>query len=177
MIMRICIQPVGDVDDEILNFLKEKLQEIFGICEILTKIGIPIYAYDSIRQQFNSSLILKSLPNVCDVILGVVDVDIYADNLNFVFGEAELFGRRALISLTRLRPEFYGLPPNKDILKIRALKEAMHEIGHVLGLMHCENRKCVMSFSNSIIDVDLKDWRYCEKCLKKLRDRGIYILI
>lgn len=84
-----------------------------------------------------------------------------------MFGEAELFGKRALISLARLRPEFYGLPPNKDVLKIRALKEAIHEIGHVLGLIHCENKRCVMSFSNSIIDVDLKDWRYCKKCLKK----------
>ncbi|HII60104.1 TPA: archaemetzincin family Zn-dependent metalloprotease [Methanocaldococcus jannaschii] len=177
MIMRICIQPVGDVNDEILKFLKKKFGEVFGMCEILPKIDIPIYAYNFSRGQFNSTLILKSLPTVEDIVLGVTEVDIYADNLNFVFGEAELFGKRALISLARLRPEFYGLPPNKDVLKIRALKEAIHEIGHVLGLIHCENKRCVMSFSNSIIDVDLKDWRYCKKCLKKLQDRGIYISI
>ncbi len=177
MIMKICIQPVGDVDDEILKFLKKKLGDVFGACEILPKMDIPTYAYNFNRGQFNSTLILKSLPKVCDIVLGVAEVDIYADNLNFVFGEAELLGKRALISLARLRPEIYGLPPNKDILKIRALKEAMHEIGHVLGLTHCENKRCVMSFSNSIIDVDLKDWKYCEKCLKKLRDRGIYLKI
>jgi archaemetzincin len=174
--MRICIQPVGDVDIEILDFLRIKLQDVFGDCEILPKIEIPTYAYNFSRRQFNSSLILKSLPIVDDVVLGVTEVDIYADNLNFVFGEAELFGRKALISLARLKPEFYELPPNKEILKIRALKEAMHEIGHVLGLMHCKNKRCVMSFSNSIIDVDYKDWRYCKECLKKLWDRGIYIL-
>ncbi|WP_236953667.1 hypothetical protein [Methanocaldococcus bathoardescens] len=55
--------------------------------------------------------------------------------------------------------------------------EFIHEISHVLGLMHCKNKRCVMSFSNSIIDVDLKDWKYCEKCLKKLKDRDIYISI
>ncbi len=168
--MRICIQPVGEVDKNVLEFLKEKLK-VFGECEVLKPMEIPKTAYNPLRGQYNSTVILKLLPTTCDVVLGVTDVDIYADNLNFVFGEAELLGRRAVISLRRLRQSFYGLPEDKEILKLRALKEAIHEIGHVLGLRHCRGR-CVMRFSNSIFEVDYKDWWFCESCLKKLRNSG-----
>jgi len=166
--MKICIQPVGDVDRKILEFLRDSLGKLFGECEILNPIEIPMESYNPFRGQFNSTSILQALPDVCDVVLGVTDVDLYADNLNFVFGEAELFGRRALISIRRLRQEFYGLARNEELLKIRTLKEAVHEIGHVLGLKHCKGR-CVMRFSNSIFEVDMKDWWFCENCFRKLK--------
>ncbi len=166
--MKICIQPVGEISVDILSFLKDSLSKLFGECEILKPIKVPEEAYNPIRDQFNSTLILHSLPEACDVTLGVTDVDLYAENLNFVFGEAELFGKRALISVKRLKQEFYGLPRDEELLKVRVLKEAIHEIGHVLGLTHCKG-KCVMRFSNSIFDVDMKDWWFCEDCLKKLR--------
>jgi len=159
---------VGDVDRKILEFLRDLLGKLFGECEILNPIEIPMESYNPLRGQFNSTSILQALPDVCDVVLGVTDVDLYADNLNFVFGEAELFGRKALISIRRLRQEFYGLARNEELLKIRTLKEAVHEIGHVLGLKHCKGR-CVMRFSNSIFEVDMKDWWFCEDCLRKLK--------
>ncbi len=168
--MRMCIVKVGDVDSEVLKFLKLKLKELFGNCEVLGKMEIPVESYDPLRGQYNSTVILKRLPAVCDVVLGVTEVDLYADYLNFVFGEAEFLGKRAVISLKRLRQSFYGLPEDKNLLKLRALKEAVHEIGHVLGLEHCSGR-CVMRFSNSIIEVDMKDWWFCERCLKKLKRR------
>ena len=164
--MKICIQPVGDVDENVLKFLEEKLK-ILGDCKILEKVEIPKESYNSLRGQYNSTTILRSLPKICDVVLGVTEVDLYANDLNFVFGEAELFGRRAIISLKRLRQSFYGLPDDEDLFKLRALKEAIHEIGHVLGLKHCRG-KCVMRFSNSIVEVDMKNWWFCEDCLKKL---------
>jgi archaemetzincin len=77
------------------------------------------------------------------------------DGLNFAFGLAT--DRKALISLERLRPEFYWMPEDDDLFECRALKEAMHELGHVLGLNHCPDRNCVMYFSNSIPDTDVKD--------------------
>ena len=172
--MKIGIQPVGEVDREVLEFLKKQLGKLFGECKILDPMDVPVDAYDPLRGQFNSTVILRKQPATCDVTLGVTEVDLYADNLNFVFGEAELFGKRAVISLKRLRQEFYGLPEDKELLKLRALKEAVHEIGHVLGLKHCKG-KCVMRFSNSIVEVDMKDWWFCESCLKRLRKFKILI--
>ncbi len=171
--MDVCIRPIGRVDGDVLSFLRERLERVFGRCKILIPMEIPEDAYDPLRGQYNSTKMLMKISPLCEVVLGVTEVDIYADMLNFVFGEAEVGGNRAIISLKRLRPEFYGDEPDEGLLKIRALKEAMHEIGHVLGLLHCNDGKCVMHFSNSIVDTDIKDWRYCKRCLSILKRKGI----
>ena len=173
--MEICLQPVGNVETETLYFLKERLEDVFGECKILKAIELPTKAYNPKRNQYNSRIILMKIPISCDIVLGVTEVDLYAYTFNFIFGEAELEGKRAIISLARLDPEFYGKEKNSSLLKIRALKEAMHEIGHVLGLMHCRNKKCVMYFSNTIFDTDYKDWKYCKTCLKWLEVKGIKV--
>ena len=64
----------------------------------------------------------------------MVDADICAPGLNFVFGEADIARKRALISLQRLRQEFYGLPRDENLFRERALKEAVHELGHIMDL-------------------------------------------
>jgi len=173
--MDICIRPIGKVDEEVLTFLRDKLRQVIGCCKILIPMDVPMDAYNPVRNQFNSTAILLKIKPLCEIVLGVTEVDLYADRLNFVFGEAEVGGNRAIISLKRLRPEFYGENPDYSLLKIRALKEAMHEIGHVLGLLHCNDERCVMHFSNSIIDTDIKDWRYCARCRSVLERKGIFV--
>ena len=98
---------------------------------------------------------------------------IFSRFLNFVFGVADLsknksFGS-AIISVTRLREEFYRRTVNIALFEQRVLKEAIHELGHTFGLEHCENL-CVMRFSNSLEDTDRKPQELCETCLKKLED-------
>lgn len=167
--MHIYIVPFDDFKKGELNVLKFNLSRIFGLVTTLPKIKIPKNAFNSLRNQYNAYILLESLPVFHDgITLGVTKQDIYVDNLNFVFGLAEMGGKRALISTFRLDPTFYGEPFNKELYYLRILKEALHEIGHVLGLPHCENKTCVMSFSNSILDVDKKSPFYCENCLKKL---------
>jgi archaemetzincin len=99
-----------------------------------------------------------------DIVLGVTILDLYVPGLNFVFGEAHCPGKVAVISLFRLNPEFYGQPADMQLFYERAVKEAVHEVGHTLGLAHCRNSSCVMFFSNSILDTDRKKSSLCEKC-------------
>ncbi len=158
MRVKIRIQPLGEVDEDLLNLLENELSKRFGDVIILKPIEMPIRCYNPIRAQYNSTCILKKL-NAKRITLGVSEEDIYANGLNFVFGEAEVNGSRAIVSTYRLR-----FNADEELLKKRLIKEAIHEIGHVLGLGHCSNRRCVMCFSNSIFDVDEKSDEFCEMC-------------
>jgi archaemetzincin len=107
-----------------------------------------------------------------EVVLGVTGVDLTAPGLNFVFGLADPRSRAAVISLARLYPEFYGQPRDPRRFKARAVKEAVHELGHLLGLGHCPDPACVMSFSNSLADTDKKGPGFCAPCRELLRKQN-----
>jgi archaemetzincin len=165
--------PVGRVEDAILNPLARGVEGAFGtLSEVAPNLPHPSYAYSLKRDQYLAPSILEQLTQV-DLqnafrILGVVDLDLYVQQLNFVFGQASLGGLAALIALPRLRQEFYGQQPDEALFQERAIKEAIHELGHTLGLAHCSRSKCVMSFSNSLLDVDGKSRSFCPTCLRNL---------
>lgn len=157
---------------EVLQFIKRGLVEAFPNTEATiheTSVPLPREAYNSSRHQYYSTRLLARVGNSVrrsesDYILGVTGADLYVPALNFVFGEAQMPGRAAIISLFRLKPEFYGESSNSGLFHERALKEAVHEIGHALGLTHCRRPTCVMYFSNSILDTDRKAAEFCENC-------------
>lgn len=74
----------------------------------------------------------------------------------------------ALVSIHRLKNEFYGLPINQELLKNRLLKEAIHELGHTFGLIHCFTLKCVMNPSTYVEDIDQKSSYFCRSCEQKI---------
>ncbi|MGB9605703.1 MAG: hypothetical protein ACPL88_07485, partial [Bryobacteraceae bacterium] len=90
---------------------------------------------------------------------------------SYVFGEAELGGRAAVFSIYRLREEFYGLPPEPTRLLERALRELLHELGHLAGLVHCHDATCVMRPSHSVEQIDARDADYCAACWRLLEAR------
>lgn len=170
---KILIVPIGSVDADILKNIVNALEKIFhSRVELGKEIPIPQDSYDSKRRQYHSTIILKKMqvvkPKSFDMMLCVTDVDLYVPQLNFVFGEADVSSRVTVVSLTRLRQEFYGLRPDKRVFHERAIKEAIHELGHTYGLDHCQNPKCIMYFSNSIRDTDRKGPGFCNNCKNKL---------
>ncbi len=169
--MKVGILPVGHVPREVLLELMWKLPKIFPdtSCTVIWEpLPIPADAFVKKRNQYNASTILSrvrvfaSSNAAFDRVLGVVDADVFASGLNYVFGEAYTPGSAALISLCRLNPSFYGETSGSDVYMLRALKEAVHELGHTLGLQHCTRGLCVMHFSNSIFDTDKKEKLFCE---------------
>jgi archaemetzincin len=128
----------------------------------------PEAAFSATRGQYDSSLLLEALHEEIgdkdDKLLGVTDLDLFVPIFTFVFGEAQLNGRVALASLYRLRNGFYGLPDDEDLLRERLIKEAVHEVGHTFGLVHCERPSCVMHASSGVEEVDLKGASLCGKC-------------
>lgn len=132
-------------------------------------------SFRSGRNQYHADTFLRELSRVAGsegaLTLFITREDIYSGNLNFVFG---LAGRRdCIVSTARLDPRFYGevsdMEGARALFGERLAKEAIHEIGHTMGLPHCEDRKCVMVYSNSIQDVDFKGSSFCEGCKKVIK--------
>ena len=102
----------------------------------------------------------------------MTEADLGIPMLTFLFGQAQLDGPIALISLCRLRQEFYGMPPDEALLHERIVKEMLHELGHTFGLTHCGDGNCAMSLSTHIEFVDAKSARYCARCGNHLARRA-----
>ena len=130
-------------------------------------------AYDPSRGQYNSTQILERLLSGPvadgDKVLGVTCVDLFIPILTFVFGEAQLGGAAALVSFHRLRNEIYGLPTDHAQFTSRLAKEAIHELGHTFGLVHCADQRCVMRSSTYVEQIDLKSSMFCRSCLMHIR--------
>jgi archaemetzincin len=158
------------VSIEMLDDLAADLARIFQVsCHVHEDSLAAGFAYEQARNQFHSTAILQRMQSLLDEpevhILGVTSLDLYIPILTFVFGEAQLKGRYALVSLHRLGEEFYGLPTNANLLRARLLKESVHELGHTLGLRHCADWQCVMASTHDVERLDLKSEAYCQSCL------------
>ncbi|TFG07729.1 MAG: archemetzincin [Promethearchaeota archaeon] len=180
----IYLQKIGDVEASILIKMKKNLKwvlkEYIDSVKIVKKqIPIVDFPYNPISKQYDGSYIF----NLLDIMmkkenhfrtLGVIDEDIYVDTLNFIFGRAKYpkndfykYHGLAMISVARLKENFYRRAPNESLRELRVLKEAIHELGHTFNLGHCNNH-CVMQFSKHIGETDDKPVKYCKSCSKKL---------
>jgi len=169
--VKITFEPLGHIDDGTAEALMNRVGRVFG-CPTEPGQGLNDLApaCDTQRNQHLSTKLLAMLgkPEGDQRVVGVTDVDLYAPGLSFVFGEADPLSRTAIVSLCRLRQEYYGLEPDEPLLLDRAVKEAVHELGHTFGLGHCADSRCVMHFSNSLADTDLKGAQFCKRCRPKI---------
>jgi archaemetzincin len=162
-----------EVSADVLADLAAELAPIFRtVCRVRPERLDPAFARDRVRNQYHSTAILQAMQPFVEPgarLLAVASVDLYVPVLTFVFGEAQLSGACAVVSLHRLREEFYGLPPREDLLRERLTKEAVHELGHTYGLRHCDDWRCVMTSSHGVELLDVKGKEFCFLCGRTLR--------
>lgn len=168
MIGRLQILPLGTVDPDLLDWLSYELEKGFRADTELLSPMDPSFAYHPERKQYHSTEILQAMTKRVSRrtwrLLAVTDVDLYVPILTFVFGEALLGGRSAVVSYHRLRQEFYGLDKDRDTLARRLLTESVHELGHTMHLIHCSDHRCVMSSSHAVEWIDIKESTFCRDC-------------
>ena len=169
------VVPVGDVSElapkviaaHIIGYLKLP-------AEILTPMEHPAYAFDEARLQYNAVKILnffESCPyDNYDKIIGVFNVDLFVPTFTHVFGEAKQAGVHALVSLFRLGKEKEGGNPSSALLFERAAKVALHELGHLFDLSHCEHKNCLMHYSGGLTDLDDIPLYFCGYCNTYFQD-------
>ncbi len=175
----VCLVRIGSVSRSTLKFLSAVLEDSLSLsCRIHPAAIEAGRAFDPTRRQYGAPALLEELSRLPGVsggpsvkVLGVADVDLFIPILTFVFGQAQLSERTAVLSVLRLREEFYGLPANEARFLDRCEKEAIHELGHTFGLIHCPFYDCAMHFSNSVEEIDLKSNGLCRRCSKLFRER------
>jgi len=160
---------VGKVEETMLEQVKAQVEPIFGVpVRIRSMAARPRDAFNPARGQHSSVQILRwalrDVPSDARKILSITDCDLFIPVLTFVFGEAQLSGKGALVSTARLRIGLNGLPVPHSMYQARLVKECVHELGHTFGLIHCPSSSCVMSRSNTVRDVDEKTSALCRVC-------------
>jgi archaemetzincin len=169
--LEITLVPIGGVDPVPRAWLKEDLPPILQ-ATVMEFPPVPLSPrhFHTERNQYLADGLLADLTppghSGTTLYLGITGVDLFSGRMNFVFGVA--CTGTALISTFRLRPEFYGSPANPKVYRWRVLTEAIHELGHALGLAHCEYPGCVMNFSNWIGDTDRKGPKFCYRCMQRI---------
>ena len=170
---RISLVPINAMDGDVLDRLALCLEERFlASARVERSLGVPRSALNSTRAQLFLSTILAKVrrahPEEGGVLLAITEFDLYKTSHRFIFGDADEQQGVAVVSLHRLRSEFYGEPADANVLFQRTLKECVHELGHAFGLKHCFNARCAMHFSNSMYETDNKMSHFCDTCDKRI---------
>jgi archaemetzincin len=164
------IQPLGDAAEKhpvLLSRMRDYAEAFFGVPARLLP-AIPMFEETWVpeRAQHNSTRIIARLaqrtPPDALVYAGFTTQDLYAQGLNFVFGEGSLANRCGIYSLHR-----YGTPDPAQFLR-RVLKLMSHEAGHILSIEHCVRWRCVMQGANSLREDDGHPMHLCPEDLEKL---------
>jgi archaemetzincin len=161
------------LEDERLQGVSQAVGQVFGLRTYVTPAPLNLdRAFDASRGQYNSTALLAQLLHTYgdgdEKRIAVVGVDLFIPVLTFVFGEAQLNGTAAVVSIHRLANPFYGMPRDDSLTWKRLEKEIVHELGHTFGLFHCHQFECVMRSSTYVEEIDLKRGVLCTDCQEKL---------
>ena len=141
--------------------------------ETLPPMDIPPDTLDENRLQYNAATLIQAIEDMplenYFKVIALFDVDLFVPLFTHVFGEARQHGRVGLVSLFRLETHMDGSSPSADRVLERMAKIAMHELGHLLNLLHCDDDQCLMHFCGSLNTLDETPFNFCRHCRTALR--------
>jgi len=166
--VRTAIQPLGRFNQELAKYIVTEIERVYPFCqvEILPVKAIPQSAYYPSRNRWRAEKLLVSLtaemPRGYRKVIGVLEDDISTtkgEHLDWgLFGLADIGGKSCVMSVFRLKKS----GTSEKLYHERVAKVAIHELGHTLGLAHCENPLCIMTDAKGLIKTF--DHAHCLPC-------------
>lgn len=171
---KVGIVPYGRVSTGILRELAENIAEFFALpVEVLPGVEILEDAFNPLRNQHHAAKVLEHLAGThqhCYRILGITVKDLFLPIFTHVYGEAQLSGRAAVVSLHRLETTEDGAHLEREVFMKRATKVVVHELLHTFGLVHCRHADCLMQSVTKLSQLDAVPLRLCRSCLGLWRE-------
>jgi archaemetzincin len=179
----VSLQPYDDFNNTLIQQVSSSVKEIYGFETLVLKHKpIPHHAYTTVKvPRYRADKLLRILrkekPDTIRYILGLTTKDISTTKRDEngdiksphekysdwgVFGLGYMPGESCVVSIFRIKN-----PEHK--LSQRLKKICIHELGHNLGLDHCENEMCVMTdAAESIKTIDYVKLDLCIACKSKI---------
>ena len=166
---KIILLLLSETDAHLIEVLSGNLEKTFNRkVEVRQRLINLKFAYNRGRYQYLSPKILSRLRRIRkdpgDKIMGIVAVDLYSEGYDFVYGEADVNAGVATLSFARLCLIDADNQQAAKIFEERVLREAIHEMGHLFGLLHCSDPKCVMRTCTCEEEVDEAGNALCNEC-------------
>ncbi len=159
-----------------INRLATNIGPIFGrSVDILKGMKMPEEAYNVVRNQYYANILMNKLERVKastkEMVLGACEEDLYLPDEPYVIGHSDAVSGTSLVSLFRIRQEFYGLPEDESKVYTRLFKQSIHQLAHLFEMTSCRNPRCINYYSQSMIDIDRKSEKFCDICKRQLADK------
>jgi archaemetzincin len=158
---------------ELLRWLAEELRSRFGFTSVQHQaLAIDPAWREQEGERLSSNRVVDALVDRAERTrssheqlwtLAVTSLDLAAPGRDYVFGEATLGGGWAILSTARLVPPTDPRVESPTARR-RVLVEAVHELGHLAGLPHCDSPACAMNPSTTAEDTDGKHLELCTRC-------------
>lgn len=188
----VSVVPVGKVkSDEVEAAMARAARLLRFPLELKDSLPVPQGIEDRERGQFRAATLLTRLrasypqlgpgrmigveeggdakpPLKPVVILFITDVDLFTANSDGVF--TALLRKKGLgvVSLRRLREAFYRRNADPGKQRARLTKEIIRATARSIGMPECTTPQCVLSSSNMLADIDLKEEKFCRACSQRL---------
>ncbi|WP_299826001.1 zinc-dependent metalloprotease family protein [uncultured Pontibacter sp.] len=172
---KIALVPFGEIRNSEVQYVKAQIEKFYGFeVDVLNRAKMPANAFYKPRSRYKASKVLDHLIATksveYDKVIALSNDDISAKVKGYkdwgVIGLAYLGNSACIVSTYRLGKQ----KVSSDRFKSRLAKASLHELGHTLGLPHCDRTDyCFMNDAKGKVStIDRANLTLCDYCQKQI---------